>query len=147
MSNDYALINGHPRGRGGGGFNSPWGLMWAWFTTGFVDICCQFSAQDGGLDCFCNFIAARIPEEKTSRICYAPSRNGWEREYQQKYRECCPFLLLDPTPSSFALSTTIHFRNEPMAKPLKSLLVPSFLQHNLHLVVSERCWHISVTRF
>ena len=58
-SNDHALINGHPEGRGG--VNSPWGLMWAW-STGFVDICCQFSAQDGGLmDCFCNFIAARIP--------------------------------------------------------------------------------------
>ena len=32
-------------------------------------------AQDGGLDCFC-----RIPEETTPRICYAPSRIGWERE-------------------------------------------------------------------
>ena len=54
-SNDYALINGHPRGRGRG-VNSPWGHMWAW-SPGFVDICCQFLAQDGGLDCFCNFIA------------------------------------------------------------------------------------------
>ena len=43
-------------GVGGRGVNSPWGLMWAWFP-GFVDICCQFLAQDGGLDCFCNFIA------------------------------------------------------------------------------------------
>ena len=30
--------------------------MWAW-STGYVDICCQFLAQNGGLDCFCNFIA------------------------------------------------------------------------------------------
>ena len=29
--------------------------MWEW-STGFVDICCQFLAQDEGLDCFCNFI-------------------------------------------------------------------------------------------
>ena len=27
--NDYALINGQPRG-GGEGVNSPWGHMWAW---------------------------------------------------------------------------------------------------------------------
>ena len=43
-------------GVGGRGVNSPWGHMWAW-SPGFVDICCQFLAQDGGLDCFCNFIA------------------------------------------------------------------------------------------
>ena len=36
-------------------------------------------------------------------------------------------------------TTTIHSRKEPMAKPLTSWLVPSFLQHNLRLVVSERC--------
>ena len=36
--------------------------MWAWFT-GFVDICCQCLAQDGGLDYFCNFIS-RIPGER-----------------------------------------------------------------------------------
>ena len=49
--------------------------------------------------------------------------------------------------SSFALSTTIRSRNEPMAKPLTSWLVPSFLQHNLRLVVSE-CWlPVSVTKF
>ena len=39
--------------------------------------------------------------------------------------------------SSFALSTTIHSRTEPMAKPLTSWLVPSFSQHNLRLVVWE----------
>ena len=73
--NDYALINGHPRGGGGGGgLNPPLGHMWAW-SSGFVDICCQCLAQDGGLDCFC-----KIPEEKTPRVCYAPSRIGWERE-------------------------------------------------------------------
>ena len=58
--NDYALMD--------------YGHMWAW-SSGFVDICCQCLAQDGGLDCFC-----RIPEEKTPRVCYAPSRIGWERE-------------------------------------------------------------------
>ena len=49
--------------------------------------------------------------------------------------------------SSFALSTTKCSRNEPMAKPLTSLLVPSFSQHNLHLVVSGSCLHVSVTKF
>ena len=34
-----------------------------------------------------------------------------------------------------------------MAKPLTSWLVPSFLQHNLRLVVSGRCLHVSVTKF
>ena len=34
-----------------------------------------------------------------------------------------------------------------MAKPLTSWLVPSFSQHNLRLVVSERCLHVSVTKF
>ena len=34
-----------------------------------------------------------------------------------------------------------------MAKPLTSWLVPSFSQHNLHLVVSGRCLHVSVTKF
>ena len=38
-------------------------------------------------------------------------------------------------------------RNEPMAKPLTSWLVPSFLQHNCRLVVLERCLHVSVTKF
>ena len=34
-----------------------------------------------------------------------------------------------------------------MAKPLTSWLVPSFLQHNLRLVVLEHCLHVSVTKF
>ena len=34
-----------------------------------------------------------------------------------------------------------------MAKPLTSWLVPSFSQHNLRLVVSERCLHVLVTKF
>ena len=34
-----------------------------------------------------------------------------------------------------------------MAKPLTSWLVPSFLQHNLRLVVSGRWLHVSVTKF
>ena len=41
------------------------------------------------------------------------------------------------TESSFALSTTIRSRTEPMAKPLTSWLVPSFSLHNQRLVVSE----------
>ena len=49
--------------------------------------------------------------------------------------------------SSFALSTTIRSRNEPMAKPLTSWLVPSFSQHNLRLVVLGRCLHVSVMKF
>ena len=48
---------------------------------------------------------------------------------------------------SFALSTTIRSRNEPMARPLTSWLVPSFSQHNRHLVVSGRCLHVSVMKF
>ena len=50
------------------------------------------------------------------------------------------------TESSFALSTTIRSRTEPMAKPLTSWLVPSFSQHNLRLVISGRCLHILVSR-
>ena len=34
-----------------------------------------------------------------------------------------------------------------MVKPLTSWLVPRFLQHNLRLVVSKRCLHVSVTKF
>jgi len=34
-----------------------------------------------------------------------------------------------------------------MAKPLTSWLVPCFSQHNLRLVVSRRCLHVSVTKF
>ena len=46
-----------------------------------------------------------------------------------------------------AISTTICYRNEPMARPLTSWLVSSFLQHNLCLVVSEHCLHVSMTKF
>ena len=49
--------------------------------------------------------------------------------------------------SSFALSTIIRSRNEPMTRPLTSWLVPSFSQHNVCLVVSGHCLHISVTNF
>ena len=70
-SNDYAIIvNGHPILPGDLCGHGPLDLLT--FAANF-----QFSAQDGGLDCFCNFIAER---GKTPRICYAPSRNGWERE-------------------------------------------------------------------
>ena len=34
-----------------------------------------------------------------------------------------------------------------MAKPLTSWLVPSFSQHNLRLVLSGSCLHVSVTKF
>ena len=60
------------------------------------------------------------------------------------------FLTFFYQRSSFALSTTIRSRNEAMAKPLKPVtlwLVPSFLQHNLHLVVSVSYLHISVMKF
>ena len=57
------------------------------------------------------------------------------------------FLTFFKQRSSFALSTTICSRNEPMVKPLMSWLVPSFSQHNLHLVVSGHCLHVSVTKF
>ena len=49
--------------------------------------------------------------------------------------------------SSFALSTTMRSRNEPMARPLTSWLVPSFSQHNLRLVVSGHCLQVSVMNF
>ena len=44
---------------GAGGGNPRWGHMWAW-SSGFVDNCCQFLAQNRGLDCFCNFIAESL---------------------------------------------------------------------------------------
>ena len=57
------------------------------------------------------------------------------------------FLTFLKQRSSFALSTTIRSRNEPMANSLTSWLVPSFSQHNLCLVVSGRCLHVSATKF
>ena len=57
------------------------------------------------------------------------------------------FLTCFQQRSSFALSTTIRSRNEPMAKPLTSWLVLSFSQHNLRLVVSWRYLHVSVTKY
>ena len=57
------------------------------------------------------------------------------------------FLTFFKQRSSFALSKTIRSRNEPMVKPLTSWLVPSFSQHNLRLVVSERYLHVSVTKY
>ena len=56
-------------------------------------------------------------------------------------------VLLTEVVINFALSTTIWSRNELMAKPLTSWLVPSFSQHNLRLVVLGRRLHISVTKF
>ena len=61
-------INGHPRGKGGGGVNPPWEHMWAW-STGFADICCQFLAQNGGLDCICNFIAESLSKDPQDLLC------------------------------------------------------------------------------
>ena len=57
------------------------------------------------------------------------------------------FLTFLKQRSSFALSTTMRSRNEPMANSLTSWLVPSFSQHNLCLVVSGRCLHVSATKF
>ena len=65
---DYVLINGHPRGRGKGGQFSL-GLMWAW-SPGLVDICCQFLAQDEGLDCFYNFIAEFLRKRPQGFVIY-----------------------------------------------------------------------------
>ena len=76
-SNDYALINGHPRGKGEGGVNSPWGLTWTW-SPGFVDICCQFLAQDGGLECFCNFIAEFLRKRPQGFVIYVAGMAGRE---------------------------------------------------------------------
>ena len=47
------------------------------------------------------------------------------------------FLTFFSQRSSFALSTTIRSRNEPIAKPLTAWLVLSFSQHNLPPVVSD----------
>ena len=94
---DYALINGHPRGRGEEGQYSlgtyvgmvPW-ICWHLlpiFSPGWkIGLLLQFYS--------------RIPEEKTPGICYIPSRNGWEREQRGKYRECCPIQFLDCKESS-----------------------------------------------
>ena len=97
-SNDYTLINGHPRGRGEGGQFSlgtyvgmvPW-ICWHLlpiFSPGRrIGLLLQFYS--------------RILEEKTpAGICYIPSRNGWEREQRGKYRECCPIQFLDCNESS-----------------------------------------------
>ena len=78
--NDYALINGHPRG-GGGGLIFPGNIC----GHGPLDLltfnCCQFLAQDGGLDCFCNFIAESLRKRPQGFVTmYAPRRIGWERE-------------------------------------------------------------------
>ena len=56
-------------------------------------------------------------------------------------------IFLTEVINNIALSTTIRSRNEPVAKPLTSWLVPKFWQHNLRLVVSGRCLHDSVTKF
>ena len=53
----------------GRGVNSPWGLMWAW-SPGLVDICCQFLAQDEGLDCFYNFIAEFLRKRPQGFVIY-----------------------------------------------------------------------------
>ena len=64
-------------------------------------------------------------------------------------RQISPEICADQTSilNVFVLSTTMRSRNEPVAKPLASWLVCSFSQHNLHLVVSGRCLHVSVTKF
>ena len=74
-SND-ALINVIP-GVGERGVNTPWGLMWAW-SPGFVDICCQFLAQDGRLDCFYNFIAEFLRKRPQGFVIYLAEMAGRE---------------------------------------------------------------------
>ena len=86
-----------------------------------------------------------------------PPKNNWKKtaDFVVIFRENSleidwlirpAFLTFFKQRSSFALSTTICSRNEPMAKPLTSWLEPSFSQH-LHLVVSGHCLHVSVTKF
>ena len=92
--NDYALINGHPRG-GRCGVNPPWEQMWAW-STGFVDICCQFLAQDGGLDCFCNFIAESLRKRpQLGFVMHQAEMAGRENNNRSIENVNCPFPLLD----------------------------------------------------
>ena len=69
--------------------------------------------------------------------------NWWILRWRDRHFYCYSFKQR----SSFALSTTMCSRNEPIAKPLTSWLVPSFSQHNLCLLVSGHCLHISVTKF
>ena len=61
-SNDYAIVNGHsilPEDLCGHG---PLDLLT--FAANF-----QFSAQDGGLDCFCNFIAESLRKDPQDLLC------------------------------------------------------------------------------
>ena len=74
-SNDYAIIvNGHPILPGDLCGHGPLDLLT--FAANF-----QFSAQDGGLDCFCNFMAESLRKRPQGFVTmYAPRRIGWERE-------------------------------------------------------------------
>ena len=46
------------------------------YSIGFVDICCQFLAQDGGLVCLCNSIAESLGEDPWDFICIYQKRLG-----------------------------------------------------------------------
>ena len=73
-SNDYAIVNGHPILPGDLCRHGPLDLLT--FAANF-----QFSAQDGGLDCFCNFIAESLRKRPQGFVTmYASRRIGWERE-------------------------------------------------------------------
>ena len=73
-----------------------------------------------------NFAGNRLVLRWSDQCFYRFSNRGYHLLFQQR---------------------TIHSRNEPMAKPLTSWLVPSFSQYNWCLVVSGCCLHESVTKF
>ena len=69
--------------------------MWAW-STGFVDICCQFLAQDEGLDCFCNFIAESLRKRpQLGFVMHQAEMAGRENNDRSIENVNCPFPLLD----------------------------------------------------
>ena len=69
--------------------------MWAW-STGFVDICCQFLAQDEGLDCFCNFIAESLRKRpQLGFVMHLAVMAGRENNDRSIENVNCPFPLLD----------------------------------------------------
>ena len=61
-SNDHAIVNGHPILPGDLCGHGPPDLLT--FAANF-----QFSAQDGGLDCFCNFIAESLRKDPQDLLC------------------------------------------------------------------------------
>ena len=74
----------------------------------------------------------------------------WEfsTNFRGKLRRARAFnvFLTEVVICSNRLSTTIRSRNEQMAKPLASWLVPSF-RKIIRLVILKSCLHVSVTKF